>query len=585
MELRSDVERVQYKDELLEELEKNEKLHSDIMDNLTGERYYEADENYYTNTPEDDLADLGRKIDIIRSQIRGIEFAEEEVRRKNHMKNFMKKEDSYLISDADTLTDTLSRKQYADSIAELISKNETQPPVTIGIYGNWGEGKSVFLKLIEENLKENNKKLEETPEIKEKFSKIQLVKFDASEYDEQETIWFSLLNQMFTACEKEMGFKGISKYKWNIFRDWFKTQKLSISLNSIALAFFIYWLFYVNRDNALLDAIQNNDLSTNFFGAFSSFIVLSNIIIPFIKEFKILTKPITDRVNMHLKLPNYRIKLGNRELIKEDLRRLIKTWLINNNEKIVVFIDELDRCSNKTIVEFFNALQLFIQNEKIIFVISVNYETICYALAENNKFVFEGNISNKDKLAFGEEYLQKYITIPFFLPKQQGYDYFIKSILKKQSIFSDDDRKTFTKMINEILGSIHINPREMKKILNLLILSKDRMYYLNQQKDTSKTLLFDEYLRWFLFQHFNPNSSKKIISLLSGSTIKKTDAYKTMKEIRPLYTANDIKFDPTEKATDYFLSLLDTIQIEYILFANSISRSFVMKFDEVSEYS
>ncbi|MGE7948154.1 P-loop NTPase fold protein [Lysinibacillus sp. NPDC093688] len=63
----------------------------------------------------------------------------------------------------------------------------------------------------------------------------------------------------------------------------------------------------------------------------------------------------------------------------------MNTWIKNSGDKIVIMVDELDHCSEKTIVEFFEAPQLFLPIESIV---HVNQEAVCYDLANNNMHFF-----------------------------------------------------------------------------------------------------------------------------------------------------------------------------------------------------
>jgi hypothetical protein len=57
--------------------------------------------------------------------------------------------------------DKLHVEEFAIRLAELIALRETKLPVAVGLFGNWGSGKSYFMNLIDKHLK---KLSEETPE-------------------------------------------------------------------------------------------------------------------------------------------------------------------------------------------------------------------------------------------------------------------------------------------------------------------------------------------------------------------------------------------------------------------------------------
>jgi hypothetical protein len=93
-----------------------------------------------------------------------------------------------------------------------------------------------------------------------------------------------------------------------------------------------------------------------------------NIVVPFIKGQLKIAKPLSDMVVSSIELPNYSKDLGIRENIRNDL---LEVWLKKNKKtkkykkRLVIFVDELDRCSDKGITELFEALQLFLSVEQI----------------------------------------------------------------------------------------------------------------------------------------------------------------------------------------------------------------------------
>lgn len=56
-------------------------------------------------------------------------------------------------ADNETTEDLLGFKVHADLLIDVI-KDDTILPVTIGVFGDWGSGKSSILKIVNEELEE-----------------------------------------------------------------------------------------------------------------------------------------------------------------------------------------------------------------------------------------------------------------------------------------------------------------------------------------------------------------------------------------------------------------------------------------------
>jgi predicted KAP-like P-loop ATPase len=57
--------------------------------------------------------------------------------------------------DVETTKDLLNFKVIADTPAQLVRDSEGQP-ISIGVSGNWGTGKSSMIKMISASLKKDN---------------------------------------------------------------------------------------------------------------------------------------------------------------------------------------------------------------------------------------------------------------------------------------------------------------------------------------------------------------------------------------------------------------------------------------------
>jgi len=516
--------------------------------------------------PEDHgYSEIDEAIDILnekKAKLQKLSHKKEEEERLEILKKNSTYE-GYIIKDSETTVDFLSRKQQALEISKLIANKKTLSPLTIGINGAWGQGKSTFLRLIESDLKELNIRRKENKEIENQYGQSYIVKFNASEYNDQEKIWYSMLSQLFSTYENEVKYFAKLKYGISAVKKSVKENPSYYIVNMAIMIIFVLWIYFFTYNKSIIDVFKENDLWQILVGVVSTVAVSVNIIGPLLKKIILLKQPMSIKIVEQLKYPDFKEKLGSREQVKEILDLLTSTWIKNDEDKIIVMVDELDRCTEQTIVEFFDALLLFLSSNSIVYVITINEESVYYALANNNKHFFEEEvISNFRKFEFGKKYLEKYITVPIILPSKNNYRNYIDNIISKnyegdKKIFTSSEKDLLLELIQEINDSIEITPRDVKKVINLLIVYKGKLMNLNKDTNTKEKLKFDEFIVWFLIKYFYSELAERILIRVANKK-NKIDKFKSIKS----------EFHPEINIA--IIKKLEEIKIMYILISNDI---------------
>jgi len=81
--------------------------------------------------------------------------------------------------------------------------------------------------------------------------------------------------------------------------------------------------------------------------------------------------------------------------------------------RVVVFIDDLDRCQSAKIVETFETIKLFLNIPECTFVLGADDTKIRQAIIETYR------VGDQTELAFSDDYLEKIIQLPFRIPEQR----------------------------------------------------------------------------------------------------------------------------------------------------------------------
>jgi predicted KAP-like P-loop ATPase len=193
--------------------------------------------------------------------------------------------------------------------------------------------------------------------------------------------------------------------------------------------------------------------------------------------------------------------INENHLKKENIQKLFnKTFL--SEYKIIVFIDDLDRCSVDKVINILESVKLFLNTNRCIFFLGcdVNYLNSAVAnyyekfikvndeILKNSKIQYN-IMDDMDSInRFTKEYLEKIIQVPFHIPSidKNAMELYIESILngriektnemsefskllkKKGSQFKKEIPK---KLVKELFAKRIINPRRIKRVLNIIYLN------------------------------------------------------------------------------------------------------------------
>lgn len=150
-------------------------------------------------------------------------------------------------------------------------------------------------------------------------------------------------------------------------------------------------------------------------------------------------------------------------------------------ERLVIFIDDLDRLHPGKAVELLEVLKLFLDCDKCVFVLAIDYAVVSQGVKQKY-----GELIGEEK---GKSFFDKIIQVPFKMPVAQ-YDIknYVRNSLQALNItVSDQEVEIYVKLIRKSVGC---NPRAMKRLFNAFLLLNKIAANNVAKDDTQRKTLF-----------------------------------------------------------------------------------------------
>lgn len=302
-------------------------------------------------------------------------------------------------SDNETTQDLLGYQVHADLLKKIIL-NDAMLPISIGVFGNWGSGKSSLMLLLQQSLQE----WEEAHQ--NEHSIILQVYFNSWQFESYDSTKLTMIESILEALDKDI----------NTRKDVFeRADDLLARINFLKVGVFILKKAY---DNLTPDWMKKwlpkkDDID------------------------KITGK---DKYNNLLE----DVTKGNTSKFIATFRELFEDLVNDMGYKaVIVYVDDLDRCDPKRIIGCLEAVKLFVNVKKTAFVIGADERIIEYAISQH----YPIQMKKEDISSPFSDYLEKLIQLPYKLPR-----------------LSDNEQETYITLLlcKNHLNEIHFNQIHQK---------------------------------------------------------------------------------------------------------------------------
>jgi len=341
-----------------------------------------------------------------------------------------------MISDRETDIDALGFVPYTNSLSELITEKGITP-FTIGIFGSWGMGKTSLMLMLKKEL--------------ESQYNVQTVWFNAWKFDDEKQIWAALIQTILNQLDLSLG--QSAKLKLQELRDSIEWIQFLTFLGTSVIS------LGTGIPTRISGKVEKPDI-----GAFK-------------ESF------------------NFGKKIESMSEFEKKFERFVETC---NIERLVIFIDDLDRCKMDATLEILETIKLLLNSKRCVYVLGLDFQRVCDAVSE--RLAKDSEDPEKEKVA--EDYLDKIIQLPFHIPRRTQEDMqrylrylFALKCLKKEEVqqfaasakeieknideeflklletytkeFSEDEYRALTEHDLLIIRGNEFNPRKLKRFLNI----------------------------------------------------------------------------------------------------------------------
>ncbi len=349
------------------------------------------------------------------------------------------------------------REAYRESFAlnfrmgpvfDVVRHPATRTPLAVAVYGTWGAGKTTAMKWLHALIEIWNKEKEGKDAIR-----VTPVWFYPWKYQTKEDVWRGLV--------AEVIIKSLSIDEVTVPKVVNAAKRFGLFLGRS----------FVHALAGLTVKVETPDAVGLKVGA--------ELTLSSIKDI----------------LAEYREASHPEKAYLNEFENTLRSWVkdsLGESDRMIIFIDDLDRCMPEVALQVLEALKLYLNIENLIFVVGVDREVIDKLVAEHYTKLGLG----ADK---SENYLAKMFQVEVTLDPSEGQvEAFLEEQLRDLPYWKDElgemEQGVFRRVILELAGR---NPREVKRLLNSALIGGTGALNLAGDGDARPPFTFAQGLQLF----------------------------------------------------------------------------------------
>ena len=306
--------------------------------------------------------------------------------------------------DNETTLDLLGFRVHADLIRSVVT-NPDLLPITIGVFGDWGGGKTSIMKMLESDLDPNSYT---DPTEKVKYEKIACLYFNGWLFEGYDDAKSAIISSVLLQLGEHQRFgpkvrdKVVSLMK---SVNWMRAARLGfkeVALPAIAA--------YISGGATIVPSLMRSAMG--LVGIYGDEGQEESPVAP-----KGEKASDTDKVNWEELIKSDKTPASPMDVrsFRERFSQMLKD---SDIQGLVILVDDLDRCSPERIIENLEAIKLFLNVDNTAFVIGADPRIVRHAIAVTyTPDQMRGQEDSETADSLITDYLEKLIQVPYRLPR------------------------------------------------------------------------------------------------------------------------------------------------------------------------
>ncbi len=364
--------------------------------------------------------------------------------------NFTVLSDKPLDADEDLAVENFDLDYRLGPVFDIIRNEDTKPPLAVAIYGSWGTGKTTAMRWLDGLLEKWNTSRESEGHITTRN-----VWFYPWKYYNRQDVWRGLISEVIL-------------------------QAIDIKNADVKTVTKAAKQFGMFLGRSFLRVLEKIDIKAKVGDEKAGVGIEGGLSLGAVSQI----------------VDEYQRNVHPEKQFLNEFETTLEEWVkdtLGENKRMVIFVDDLDRCLPNVALEVLEALKLYLNIDRLIFVVGVDKEVVNKVVMEHYKKY------NLDESKSGN-YLSKMFQVEVSLaPSEKRIEEYVSDQLgkvhykSKLEIKSDQGGPLFFDLFKGLIFSLagRRNPREVKRLINSSLMAGAGAQVLSITRPESK-LTFEQ---------------------------------------------------------------------------------------------